>query len=86
MRKRRRRGHFKQVKTSSNKFKQVEIAFVEYKCASTEPIVPLAGFTCAQLSQRQTIYRDVYGNPVQVEVNLGEGCELRCSTAECRAK
>ena len=62
---------------------QVEIRFLEYECQSFSPVIRIPGFTCSQLSARRAIYRDVNDNPIYVNVNYMDGCELRCLSRNC---
>ena len=64
---------------------QVNIQFLEYSC-DPKQVGNYKSFTCIQLTDRQTLYRD--RNDVEippVEVTSKAGCELRCRNADCRS-
>ena len=44
------------------------------------------GYACKQLFTDQTVYRDVSGREVEVSVVYKAGCELRCTTQECKRR
>ena len=69
-----------------NSYKNLQISFAEYDCKSETPIVDFEGFACAQLTGYKTLYRDTYGQRIEVEVHYNDGCELRCTTKKCRKR
>ena len=76
--------NFGKKKTNNLDIKQVFVSFLEYECKSEVPIYDgFEGFRCAQLTDRKTLYRDVFKKHVQVEVTFKDGCELRCLNKRC---
>ena len=69
--------------------KVVKVMFPEFKCEETinekrkdeGRIDP--GYKCTQLSKSRVLYRDVWYQPIEVEVQYSAGCELRCINEQC---
>ena len=69
---------------TESQYRKLEFSLTEYDCKSSHPVVDYQGFTCSQLTDIKTIYRDVHNKPIEVEVHYNDGCELRCINRECQ--
>ena len=73
-----------------SKGKVVEVMFPEYHCVDAinrkrkEEGRIRNGYTCAQLTARQILYRDVWNKPIEVQIQYRAGCELRCTQSYCK--
>ena len=71
--------------------KLVQVEFPEFKCADkinherADQGRVSKGYTCAQLTAKRWLYRNVNGEPIEpVYVKYNAGCELRCVNKGCK--